>query len=308
MKKQFLLLLIIVLSIFLCISLLVGCSRSKAVAPTPANNNVAEGGSSNLKEAAETTTAAQLLSESESSQQDQSKPGSDLPNIKPKIIKSAVLSIEVGKGTFDDSMVKITKIAESSGGYVSSTESYSNAEGKITSGRILIRIPSEKFDISINEIKKIGELKSINISGQDVTQEYVDLESRLKNYEAQEKVLLDLMNKSTSVKDSIEVQKELSNVQGEIEVIKGRMNYLNNMVSFSTIEITIAEPNVAPPVQGGGFLNAVKRGAETAIKVLNGLAFFIITISPLIVLAGIVLIIVWASIRARNKRRAKKTQ
>lgn len=308
MKKQFLLLLIIVLSIFLCISLFVGCSRSKAVAPTPANNNVAEGGSSNLKEAAETTTAAQLLSESESSQQDQSKPGSDLPNIKPKIIKSAVLSIEVGKGTFDDSMVKITKIAESSGGYVSSTESYSNAEGKITSGRILIRIPSEKFDISINEIKKIGELKSINISGQDVTQEYVDLESRLKNYEAQEKVLLDLMNKSTSVKDSIEVQKELSNVQGEIEVIKGRMNYLNNMVSFSTIEITIAEPNVAPPVQGGGFLNAVKRGAETAIKVLNGLAFFIITISPLIVLAGIVLIIVWASIRARNKRRAKKTQ
>lgn len=308
MKKQFLLLLIIVLSIFLCISLFVGCSRSKAVAPTPANNNVAEGGSSNLKEAAETTTAAQLLPESESSQQDQSKPGSDLPNIKPKIIKSAVLSIEVGKGTFDDSMVKITKIAESSGGYVSSTESYSNAEGKITSGRILIRIPSEKFDISINEIKKIGELKSINISGQDVTQEYVDLESRLKNYEAQEKVLLDLMNKSTSVKDSIEVQKELSNVQGEIEVIKGRMNYLNNMVSFSTIEITIAEPNVAPPVQGGGFLNAVKRGAETAIKVLNGLAFFIITISPLIVLAGIVLIIVWASIRARNKRRAKKTQ
>lgn len=308
MKKQFLLLLIIVLSIFLCISLFVGCSRSKAVAPTPANNNVAEGGSSNLKEAAETTTAAQLLSESESSQQDQSKPGSDLPNIKPKIIKSAVLSIEVGKGTFDDSMVKITKIAESSGGYVSSTESYSNAEGKITSGRILIRIPSEKFDISINEIKKIGELKSINISGQDVTQEYVDLESRLKNYEAQEKVLIDLMNKSTSVKDSIEVQKELSNVQGEIEVIKGRMNYLNNMVSFSTIEITIAEPNVAPPVQGGGFLNAVKRGAETAIKVLNGLAFFIITISPLIVLAGIVLIIVWASIRARNKRRAKKTQ
>jgi len=307
-KKQFLLLLIIVLSIFLCISLFVGCSRSKAVAPTPANNNVAEGGSSNLKEAAETTTAAQLLSESESSQKDQSKPGSDLPNIKPKIIKSAVLSIEIGKGTFDDSMVKITKIAESSGGYVSSTESYSNAEGKITSGRILIRIPSEKFDISINEIKKIGELKSINISGQDVTQEYVDLESRLKNYEAQEKVLLDLMNKSTSVKDSIEVQKELSNVQGEIEVIKGRMNYLNNMVSFSTIEITIAEPNVAPPVQGGGFLNAVKRGAETAIKVLNGLAFFIITISPLIVLAGIVLIIVWASIRARNKRRAKKTQ
>jgi len=307
-KKQFLLLLIIVLSIFLCISLFVGCSRSKAVAPTPANNNVAEGGSSNLKEAAETTTAAQLLSESESSQQDQSKPGSDLPNIKPKIIKSAVLSIEIGKGTFDDSMVKITKIAESSGGYVSSTESYSNAEGKITSGRILIRIPSEKFDISINEIKKIGELKSINISGQDVTQEYVDLESRLKNYEAQEKVLLDLMNKSTSVKDSIEVQKELSNVQGEIEVIKGRMNYLNNMVSFSTIEITIAEPNVAPPVQGGGFLNAVKRGAETAIKVLNGLVFFIITISPLIVLAGIVLIIVWASIRARNKRRAKKTQ
>jgi hypothetical protein len=231
---------------------------------------------------------------------------SGTPSVSLKIIKSAVISIEVKKDTFQDKMLEITQIAEENNGYISNTDSYSNAEGKIASGRIVVRIPSGRFNSVIEKIKKIGEVKSISISGEDVTQEYVDLESRLKNYKAQEEVLLDLMSRATSVADSIEVQRELSYVQEEIEVIKGRIYYLDNLISLSTIDISLYEPQIVAPIEGGGFINAVKRGAEGAVRVANGIAFFFIAISPLLVLAGIIVLIIWGSIRGRNKRRAKK--
>jgi len=304
-KSLFYVLLILISMVFLCFVILPGCASSKT---TSTEGMATRETSSNALQnsaaiAAETTTAGMVQPEAGTAQ-DQS--GSNLPVIQPKIIKSAVVSVEVAKGTFEESMVKVTKTAELMGGYVSTTESYSDTDGKLTSGRIIIRVPGEKFNTAIDDIKKAGELKSISITGQDVTQEYVDLESRLKNFVAQEKILLDLMNKSTNVKDSIEVQKELSNVQGEMEVIKGRMNYLDNLVGFSTVDVYIAEPAVAPPVNAGGFVNAVKRGVEGAVKVLNGLAFFLIAISPILVLAAIVLLIIWLSIRSRNKKRAQR--
>jgi len=303
-KSLFCILLIVVSLVFLSFVILPGCSSSRTSgAEAPAgeqSKSFAQEASSGSPE----STAAMAVDAEAGAPQDQS--GSNLPVIQPKIIKSAVVSVEVAKGTFEESMAKATKTAEAMGGYVSTTESYSDADGKLTSGRIVIRVPGEKFNTAIDDIKKAGELKSISITGQDVTQEYVDLESRLKNFVAQEKILLDLMNKSTTVTDSIEVQMQLSNVQGEMEVLKGRMNYLDNLVGYSTIDVYIAEPSVVPPVEAGGFVNSVKRGAEGAIKVLNGLAFFLIAISPILVLAAIVLIIIWLSIRSRNKKRAQK--
>ena len=292
--------------VFLCFGILTGCSNSSAsdnTEPT-SREKLSSAQQDSLSTTAAETSAAGTAQAEAGAAQDQT--GSNLPVIQPKIIKSAAVSIEVAKGTFEESMAKVTKTAETLGGYVSTTESYSDEDGNLTSGRVIIRVPGEKFNTAIDDIKKAGELKSISITGQDVTQEYVDLESRLKNFEAQEKILLDLMNKSTNVADSIEVQRELSNVQGEMEVIKGRMNYLDNLVGFSTIDAYIAEPAVVPPVEAGGFVNAVKRGIEGAVKVLNGLAFFFIAISPILVLAAIVLLIIWLSIRSRNKKRALK--
>jgi len=296
----------------LCIVLLIsaafiftGCASSRTAmdesAAVAEDGYYAEGA-----KMAETTAAASMPESAEEMGTDTENSGGVTPSVSLKIIKSAYISIQVEKDTFQNKMLELTVIAERNGGFVSNTESYSNPEGNISSGRIVIRVPGEKFNSVVEEIKKVGDVKAISISGQDVTQEYVDLESRLRNYEAQEKVLLDLMAKSTDVSDSIEVQKELSNVQGEIEVIKGRMNYLDNMVSLSTIDINLYEPEIAAPVEGGGFINAVRRGVEGAVKVLNGIAFFFIAISPLLVLAGIIILIVWGSIRGRNKRRAKK--
>ena len=305
-KSLFYVLLILVAMVFLCFGILTGCSSSSAAGTTEAvsREKLSSAQQDSLTTTAAETSAAGTAQAEAGAAQDQT--GSNLPVIQPKIIKSAAVSIEVAKGTFEESMAKVTKTAEALGGYVSTTESYSDEGGNLTSGRVIIRVPGEKFNTAIDDIKKAGELKSISITGQDVTQEYVDLESRLKNFEAQEKILLGLMDKSSNVTDSIEVQKELSNVQGEMEVIKGRMNYLDNLVGFSTLDVSIAEPAVVSPVEAGGFVNAVKRGVEGAVKVLNGLAFFLIAISPILVLAAIVLLIIWLSIRSRNKKRAQR--
>jgi len=308
MKKN-LLIIFVMISVLLmtCFMFFVGCSRSQAAIEEPAPVAVDEyyEETTMVSEAAAAEFATEKGEEMATSDST-NVAGSGLPNVVQKIIKSAYISIEVEKGTFQDKIIVVTNIAESNGGFVSNTESYSNPEGNIASGKIVIRIPGEKFNSVVEEIKKVGKIESISISGQDVTQEYVDLESRLRNYQVQEKVLLELMEKSTKVSDSIEVQRELSNVQGEIEVIKGRMNYLDNLVSMSSIDIDLHEPEVAAPIEGGGFVNAVKRGAEGALKVLNGIAFFFIMISPLLVLAAIIVLIVWGSKRSRNKRRARR--
>ncbi len=225
-----------------------------------------------------------------------------------KVIKNAYLEIEIEKGKFEETLFKLTDLAEQNGGFVSDSQSYSDTEGDLTSGYITLRVPSNKFNSALSKIKEMGTLKSSSTSGQDITQEYTDLESRLRNYEAQEEVLLELMKKSTKVSDSIEVQRELSNVQGEIEVIKGRMNYLDDMVSFSTINVNFHEPDPVKTAAGWGFVEALKRGLRGAVTAFNWIVMILIATIPLWILLGIVGLIVWQVIKARKRRRAIKEQ
>jgi uncharacterized protein YeeX (DUF496 family) len=226
--------------------------------------------------------------------------------ISTKLIKNGYIQVEVKEGEFNQVFFKVSSLAEKYKGYVSNSQTYSNSEGKMTSGMVILRIEKQNFDAVLNEIKAMGTVLNVSVSVQDVTQEYVDNESRLKNLQAQQERLLGLMEKSFSVKDSIEVQRELSNVEGQIEVIKGRQNYLDNLIAYSTIEVSISEPLPITDTTEGGFIGAVKRGARGALSFLRVATMVLIGISPLLVLAGIILIIVWQSLRARNRRRAKR--
>ncbi len=232
---------------------------------------------------------------------------SDTPNTtERKVIKTAYLSIEVGVDKFEKALFDLTRLADNNGGFVSNTQSYSDADGDLTSGSITIRIPHDKYNSTLDLIKDMGTVESITVSGQDVTQEYTDLESRLRNLEAQEVILLDLMSQSKDVGDSIEVQRELSYVMEQIEVIKGRMNYLDNLVSFSTIEVYIHEPEPITTSSGWGFLEAFKRGLRGAVTVFNGILIFLIAASPILAIIAIILVVIWLIVRSRRRRRAKK--
>lgn len=224
-----------------------------------------------------------------------------------KVIKTAHIELEIEAGEFDEILSRLTNLAEQNGGFISNSQSYSDSEGNITSGNITLRIPSNKYTSALEKVKDMGTVKSTSSSGQDVTQEFTDLESRLRNYEVQEEVLIDLMAQSKKVTDTLEVQRELSNVQEQIEIIKGRMQYLDDLISFSTIDVYFHEPEPLTTT-GWGFVESLKNGLRGAVKVLNWLAAAILFTSPLWILAGIILLIVWRVIKARNRRRARKEQ
>jgi len=231
---------------------------------------------------------------------------SDAPStVDRKVIKTAYLELEIEDGKFEKIVFDITRLAENNGGFISHTQSYSDMDGNLTSGSITIRIPQDKYNSALDLVKGMGTIKSISVSGQDITQEYTDLESRLRNMEAQEEILLDLMAQSKDVSDSIEVQRELSHGQEPGEVIKGRMNYLDNMVSFSTIDIYLYEPEPITSSSGWGFLEALKRGLRGAVTVFNAILVFVIAGSPIFIFIVIILIVIWLIIRSRRRRRVR---
>ncbi len=331
-EKRLIVFLSILLFLFLISVFVIGCSafRSSEAAPlvekvdvindynssggSIQNESYKEKASSYFAEEAEAASKTivsqanqqEIVSSDELYTQAGSSDAAVAQTIATKLIKNGNIQIEVKEKEFESAFFQVITLAQKYNGYVSSSQSYSDSSGRMTSGTVILRIDKQNFDAALNDIKTIGKVINVSINISDVTQEYVDNESRLKNLEAQQKRLLELMEQAKTVKDSIEVQRELSNVEGQIEVIKGRQNYLDNLIAYSTIEVFITEPKPITDTTQGGFLGAVKRGARGALTFLRVATMVLIGISPLLVLAGIILVIVWQSLRARNRRRAKR--
>jgi hypothetical protein len=161
-----------------------------------------------------------------------------LPPIGPDIVKTAGISIEVKKGGFETAFNAATTIAGRYGGYVQD----SSTRGiKAKFGQLTIRVPSTAFDQAMNDLRGLGSVEGQSISGQDVTSQFVDLNARLRTWEAQEAVLLRLMRRATSIESTLRVQNQLQDVQFRIEQIKGQLRLLENQTSLATIDVSLRE-------------------------------------------------------------------
>jgi len=172
----------------------------------------------------------------------------DVTAIGPDIVKTAQVSLEVKKGSFQNAFDAASVIAGSYGGYVQDS---SMAGTKSKSGSLTIRIPSARFEEAMSDLRRLGTVESQSISGQDVTSQFVDLEARLRTWQTQEAVLLRLMRRATSIEATLRVQNQLQEVQFKIEQIKGQLRVLENQTSLATIQIGIREAG-APIVEHGG--------------------------------------------------------
>lgn len=112
----------------------------------------------------------------------------------------------------------------------------------LTSDSITMRVPAERFSSVVDEIRKLGQVLSREVNALDVTDEYVDLQLRLRNAEATRDRLLAILEKAQTVKETLEVERELSRVREEIERIKGRLAQLDRQTTFSTITIHFSRP------------------------------------------------------------------
>lgn len=203
-----------------------------------------------------------------------------------KIISTASLSMEVK--SVQVAISEITRIVQAGGGFISSSSTYEIAGRK--NGEITVRVPQKNFYSAIEQIEALGTVKSKQISGQDVTEEFIDLDARLGNLKKQEARLSDILKTATTVKDVLEVERELERVRGEIERLTGRLNYLNQSVEMSTISVSASEPE---PIAGGGLgiTDALKEAARGFIESVKGIIIFTGFILPIAIFIAVIYVV-----------------
>jgi len=225
---------------------------------------------------------------------------------KRMIVRSGTMNIEADN--FNDTEAKIKQIVNSTGGYVTNSSSQLNASGK-KQGAITIRVSSGRFDELLGELAKIGKVVNQNISGKDITEEYMDSEARLKTQRELESRLLKLLSEKTSNLTSIvEVEQKLAGVRENIEKTEGRMRYLKDQAAYSTLTVSVYEPSMLTTSTGGGFFyelgESISRGLSGFTRVLSGIITFIIAFSPIL---AIILIAVYFVKRYFKKKKLAQT-
>jgi len=205
-----------------------------------------------------------------------------------KIIKTSVLKFETQD--LDKTYTNISKFVKQNNGFIQSDNSV-KSYNKINRS-LKIRIPSKYFQATLDSItNKISYFDTKKITSRDVSEEFIDIEARLKAKKTLEERYLQLLTKAKNVKEMLEIEKELSNIREEIESKQGRLKYLENKVTFSTFNIDFYKLNVVTTVSqsyGSKMWNAVKSG-------FNGLSLFLlalINIWPILLIGsfGVVLL------------------
>jgi hypothetical protein len=206
---------------------------------------------------------------------------SRLPAVGPNVIKTADVSVRLQPDGLTEAMRRTVSIAEASGGFVVTTSVEDERRGLAS---VTVRVPADGFGRTLAQLEDLGDVKQEHVSGRDVTQEFVDLQARLRNFAAQEAVLLRLMDRSVSVADTIRVQSHLQGVQLEIERLRGRIRFLEDQTDMSTITVNFAEAG-APAPRTGTIEKAWERAVDAAFAVVSAVivgAGFVVPIALMI--------------------------
>ncbi len=202
-------------------------------------------------------------------------------NFDRKIVKTANLGVR--SEDVRGSAVEAQQVAARFGGAVLSSQVSQGAAREEDSvyADLVLSVPSQEFENALAELRGLGKkVTDDSVTGQDVTEEFVDLESRERNLLAAERSMLELYNRAQSVDDTLYIQRELTAIRGEIELVQGRIKYLEQRAAFSQITLSIqpvASP-APPPKQPAWDPGAVASKAWTAsLSVLQGAATVAIT-------------------------------
>jgi hypothetical protein len=242
------------------------------------------------------------------------------------VIRNADLTIVVSDP--QKKLDAISQMAESMGGFVVSSnvyQTYTSSGNTAPEGTISIRIPAEKLNDALTQIKAdVVEVRNETQSGSDVTAQYVDLKSQLTNLEMAEKDLQAIMdeaknnpNSTTSSKtqDVLDVYNQIVAVRGQIEQIKGQMKYYEESAAFSLINVTLIAEETVKPIEIGGWKpeGKVRDAIQSLIKFLQGfvdfLIYLVLLVLPiLIVIFGPIALVVWGIIALVKRNKAKKAK
>ncbi|GAM13797.1 DUF4349 domain-containing protein [Mesobacillus selenatarsenatis] len=220
------------------------------------------------------------------------------------VIYNAEMDIRVDN--FEKARNALEQKAKAYNGYI--VQSNSNRyDGEQQSGTMTFRIPQEHFNAFLNDAEGLSvQVNNRHVSGQDVTEEYVDLESRLKSKKAVEARLLDFMKQAQKTEDLLKISSDLADVQEQIEQIEGRKKFLENQTALSTVTIILQENEVPVPKIDNDSLNTwqkIKKQFADNINILlaagSGIVVFLIGNLPILLIVGVIVAVIIFFIRRK---------
>ena len=234
-------------------------------------------------------------------------PNSDMTDLQSDFNRKMIwnANIEFQVKDVNLSSTKLTEICKLHGGFISNMNMTST--NRRISNRITIRVTNNKFHALISDLK--GEsiyIDRVDINSNDVTEEFVDIESRLKTKkDVRERYINILRNKTGKIKDVIEAEEAIRRITEEIEAKEGRLRFLKDQVSFSTISVSIyqkVEFSRAPDVYEKSFGDDIADSFGNGWMIITTLILILISIWPFLLIGGVI-IFIW---RRRVKRKKKK--
>jgi hypothetical protein len=191
-----------------------------------------------------------------------------------KIVKTAELGVRAEE--VRDAAASAQRIAADYGGSVLSSRV--EGDGPVSADLVLV-VPSPEFEAALDELRGLGEeVTTDTVRGEDVTEEFVDLESRERNLLAAEASLLELYDRAQSVNAALAIERELANIRGQIEQVQGRIQYLEDRTASSRISLAIepvAPPRPEPPAWSPA--RVVAQSWDASLAVLQSLATVVIS-------------------------------
>ena len=247
-------------------------------------------------ERTQTTAEEAQIQKVSLSQADQSQSMAEAMN--RKIIRNAELYLEIRDPA--EGQRKITSIAESLGGFVVTSESKQSDTQDPTKKELevnlVVRIPALQYNSALEQIRAVGNrVIQEKTTGQDVTEDFIDLEARIKTQKALELQFLEIMKQANKVGDALEIQRQIADVRTEIEKLEGRKRFLENRASLSTITVSLRTP-AAIAVNTAGFGRNVKIALSDSFAIATAIVLFLIRfviimlpVTLLIILPGVFL-------------------
>ena len=247
-----------------------------------------------------------------SSTQSDPRPGGSSPgepDSERRIVRAADVSLETD--TPELAASRIGALAESEGGFVVSSDAVrlrtdnGDEDVKVT---VVFRVPASAFDVTLESVRTLGKRVSAeSVRGQDVTEEYVDLEARLKARRAIEDQYMAVLKEAKTIRDILEAQEKLGDVRTEIERAEGRRRFLDNQTSLATFTVRLAQHIEAVDSSGPGFGKSLKQAGHdvvaVSIEIVNGAIRTAGVLLPVGVLLGVP---VWLVVRFLLRRRRRK--
>lgn len=259
----------------LLLIMLSACGGAAATTSTGATGGTGGNTAASASMAAYAESAAVPASEQQPATDQSGEQAAGAPNAAAQVtrlvIRTANLQLLVEK--VDDAEAQVRRLADTRGGFVLSSQS--SGEESQRRATVEMKVPAQRFDEVIAELTKLAvKVDAQDVKGQDVTDEYIDLESRLRNLRAVEARLQQFLSEAKRIEELLQINQQLGEIQGQIEEAQGRITYLKQSAALSTITVSLyAKVDVAVVPEEGWSPGTTARAAARSLIVFGqGLA------------------------------------